>query len=108
MNHPKYLRFVRALALAAVVPGCGVEDTTTSAPLAASGAVTTPAPTARPAPDATPAPTGTNAAPSLRSEIDEVAVTRLAEQLADGGGGAGGGAFSSGPIVPPELPRGFA
>ena len=81
MNRAHYLRFARALALAAVVPGC----------TGASGP--------RPTPD-----------PQLVVEGD-AGVATTADGAAHADASVDSDAdlpFSSGPIVPPELPESFA
>jgi len=84
MSTPHYLRFVKALVLAAALPACSSGAADGPAPSPAETADTTTAPPSAPAPTAN-------------------------EELADAGTAHDGGVdadlpFSSGPIVPPELP----
>jgi hypothetical protein len=79
MTAPHYLRFARALALVAVLPACTGND-----------------PTPRESPD-----------PAVDEHSD------AGDAVADAGAAHEDDAdadmpFSSGPIVPPELPAGFA
>jgi hypothetical protein len=81
MTQPHYLRFARALTLAALVPGC----TGTGAPAPAPSPIT--------ASDAgLSGPSDAAVVADASAENDEVDAY----------------AFSSGPIVPPELPAGCA
>lgn len=79
MNQPHYLRFARALTLAVLVPGC----TSSSAPA--------------------PTPIVTSDA-GVSDSTDAPAVADAGETIDD----VDAHAFSSGPIVPPELPAGLA
>jgi hypothetical protein len=79
MKQAHHLRFARALALAAIVPGC------TSA-----------------APSPTPEP-------QVVAEADAQPATADAQLYDDASSDVDAGLpFSSGPIVPPELPASFA
>jgi hypothetical protein len=78
MDRAHYLRFARALALAVVVPGC-------------TGTGPTPDPNTLAETDAqSTTPVDASAAPDAASDVDA------------------GLPFSSGPIVPPELPEALA
>lgn len=79
MKQAHYLRFARALALAAIVPGC-----TSAAPSP------TPEPQLALEADAQPRPGDAQMHDDAASDVDA------------------GLPFSSGPIVPPELPASFA
>lgn len=80
MKHAHYLRFARSLALAAFVPGC-------------TGAVPDPSPEPQVVAEADAGPPSADAAVAH----DDVSHDGDADLP-----------FSSGPIVPPELPEGFA
>ncbi|MCB9596242.1 MAG: hypothetical protein H6719_26200 [Sandaracinaceae bacterium] len=83
MKQPHYLRFARALALAAVVPGCTAVD---------------PAPPSEPLGSEPPLVAESDAA-TPEDVLDDAGVaTDVDADLP----------FSSGPIVPPELPESFA
>jgi len=78
MKHAHYLRFARSLALAAVVPGC-------------TGAVPEPTPE-----------------PQVVTEADALAADAGVAHDDAGRDVDADLPFSSGPIVPPELPENFA
>ncbi len=82
MIQPHYLRFVRALTLAALVPGCAGTSSPAPAPLETSDA-------------------GVGTGPTLADASAPVDAASDDEQV-------DAHAFSSGPIVPPELPASFA
>ena len=79
MNTPRYLRYVQALALAATVPACTGATAPTTEPIASAPPTTEVVADAGPPADA----------PAL-DQVDS------------------GYPHASGPIVPPELPAGFA
>jgi hypothetical protein len=83
MKQPHYLRVVRALALAAIVPGCTSAD---------------PAPTSEP-----PIVAEADAEPAAHDDVQVEGDAAVAASEVDAGL-----PFSSGPIVPPELPESFA
>jgi hypothetical protein len=79
MTQPHYLRVARALALAALVPGC-------------TGAGPTPTPE-----------------PEVLASADAQAPAADAQANDDASSDVDAGLpFSSGPVVPPELPESFA
>jgi len=84
MKTPHYLRVVQALAVVAAIPGCTSGPTPSPAPV-----VVAPEHPDAASGDASPIQLA-DAAPSAPSDVDA------------------GYSFSSGPIVPPELPVGFA
>lgn len=84
MKTPHYLRVVRALAVVAVLPGCTSLGEPAPAPVVAASDA------AQPLGDAAPADAGALSIADDASDVDA------------------GYPFSSGPIVPPELPVGFA
>lgn len=93
MNTPRYLRFVKALVLTAAVPACSSDPTTEPPPAKTADSSET--------------------APATEPPATPGAGSKIAEAKADAGSTAdadvdSGLPFSSGPIVPPELPVGFA
>jgi hypothetical protein len=81
MNQAHYLRVARALTLAALVPGCTTSSTPDPAPVA----------------------------PQVSTPNDAaIAVADANVPAADAARTDAGYPFSSGPIVPPELPASFA
>src|SRR5436309_1516706 len=103
MKSPHYLRFVSALALA-TLPGCAgspPEESQTDAQVTQSS------------PDANTAVTdAATTTPTTDSGVEADAIT-VADTGSEDAGNVTDDAeasvpFSSGPIVPPEMPRGFA
>lgn len=105
MKTPHYLRFVQALVLAAAVPACSSGDD--PAPPAKSD------PPASSTTKAVGAPAATEAPPAPASPAPHAAPVVEPQPAAQGAEHAdsspdSGLPFSSGPIVPPELPASFA
>ena len=93
MNTPRYLRFVKALVLTAAVPACTSATSSEPPPAKTSDSSET--------------------APATEPAVDPGAPAKVADAKADAGSTPdadvdSGLPFSSGPIVPPELPVGFA
>ncbi len=100
MNTHRYLRFAQTLALVALAPACVVGDDPEDEP--APSAETAAVATTLPAPEKADGSTAPNEKP----------VAQVPEERAPARPGVThprkGAPHSSGPIVPPELPRGFA
>ncbi len=103
MKTPHYLRFVQALVLAAAVPACSSGDDPAPAPKGES-------PTASATTTATAAPEAPKAAAtSAPPAATAMETQRPAQPAPQADTGADSGLpFSSGPIVPPEMPASFA
>jgi hypothetical protein len=104
MKTPHYLRFVQALVLAAAVPACSSGDDP-APPAKGEAPALTGAASGGPAAPESPPSAATSAPPA--APVAETQHPAQPAAHADTGVDAGL-PFSSGPIVPPELPASFA